>query len=198
MDIPVTVVIPSIPPRVGNLLNEAVQSVLEQTYAPEGGISCALDVARAGAARTRQRALDAVTTEYVAFLDDDDRWYPHHLETLWKLVEQGAVYAWSWFDGNNPFPMHRGRQMNLDQPHHTTMTVLVRTDVAKAAGFYQDGPMHRDWSGEDWQFELRCIEKIRELYGDEVAASECLRGSSEVTWTYRVHVGNTSGLTTRW
>lgn len=198
MQIPVTVVIPTIPPRVnGPLLTQAVDSVRAQTYAPSGGISCALDVLKRGAAATRQRALDAVTTEYVAFLDDDDYWYPHHLETLWGLVERGADYAWSWFDGNNPFPMHRGRQMNINEPHHTTMTVLVRTEVALHAGFFQESPMHQDWSGEDWQFELRCIARLRELHGDDGATKRML-GSAEATWFYRVHSGNTSGLTTRW
>jgi glycosyltransferase involved in cell wall biosynthesis len=116
--IPVTVCIPAIPPRVGNrMLDRAVESVKAQTVQPEGGISCVLDVGREGAAATRTRALYAAQTPWVAYLDDDDSWYPHHLETLWNLAqEKDADYVWSWFDGNNPFPMHRGRQMNLDEP----------------------------------------------------------------------------------
>lgn len=134
----ITVVTPSIPPRAcpGGLLDQAILSVREQTLRPVGGHVVVLDVEKVGAAVTRQRALDAVRTEYVAFLDDDDKFYPHHLATLHIMLEESAGdYAYSWFDGNNPFPMHRGRIMDIRAPHHTTMTVMVRTEIAQAAGF---------------------------------------------------------------
>lgn len=196
----VTVVTPSIPPRAwqGGLLERAVGSVRGQTVQPAGGHVVILDVDKAGAAVTRQRGLDAVRTGWVAFLDDDDYLYPQHIEVLSRLVtEHDAVHAYSWFAGNNPFPMHRGRKMNIHEPHHTTMTVMVRTDVARAAGFYLEKPLHQDWMGEDWQFELRCIAEIRRLFGDDVAPSKIV-GTDEVTWHYSLHGGNTSGLPTRW
>jgi len=184
----VTVALPTIPPRVGGLLNRAVQSVKDQTRQPSGGISCALDVLKEGAAATRQRALDAVRTEWVAFLDDDDYFYPHHLETLMKLAaDHDASYCYSWFDGNNPFPMHRGRQMNPSDPHHTTMTVMVRTELAREAGFRNHEDENDVWPGEDWRFTLRCLE----LGGKFI-------GTGDITWCYAVHSGNTSGLATRW
>jgi glycosyltransferase involved in cell wall biosynthesis len=198
----ITVVIPTIPPRVGDegLLMHAVHSVKRQTLTPAGGISCALDVGREGAAVTRQRALDAVRTEWVAFLDDDDIWYPHHLETLWQLAKRtGASYVWSWFDGNNPFPMHRGRQMNVDNPHHTTMNVMVRTELARAAGFINHPQQNDAWPGEDWNFTLRCIDILRARHHGDVAATNAeFAGSPDITWHYRVHRGNTSGLPSRW
>lgn len=187
----ITVAIPTIPPRAapGGLLYEAVESVRNQILKPTGGISIALDVLHSNAAIPRQRALDAVRTPWVAFLDDDDYFYPNHLKVLSELaIDSGADYVYSWFDGNDPFPQHRGRQFNPEDPHHTTMTVMVRTELAKAAGFLQpEGPMHKDWSGEDWQFTLRCIEQ-----GAKFA------GTGELTWHYRVHHGNTSGLGHRW
>lgn len=197
----ITVVTPSIPPRAcpGGLLDQAIISVRDQTLQPAGGHVVVLDVEKVGAAVTRQRALDAVRTEWVAFLDDDDLFYPQHLQTLHALAElHDADYVYSWFDGNNPFPMHRGRPMNIHEPHHTTMTVLVRTHTAKRAGFLQpDGPLHPEWSGEDWQFELRCIEEIRREWGDEIASRKIV-GTADVTWHYRVHGRNTSGLPSRW
>ncbi len=191
MTFDVTVAIPTIPPRVGNgrLLQHALYSVKQQTEPPSGGVSCVLDVDKAGAAVTRQRALDAVRTEWVAFLDDDDYFHPNHLHVAYRqLRDTGSDYSYSWFDGNNPFPAHRGRQMDPDNPHHTTMTVVVRTELAKAAGFLQpDGPMHEEWAGEDWQFELRCLK----LGGKFI-------GTDEVTWHYRLHGHHTSGLASRW
>lgn len=184
----ITVAIPSIPPRVTGMLMESVKSVMNQTLPPSGGISCVLDVAKQGAAITRQRALDAVRTPWVAFLDDDDFFYPHHLETMLGLLkDHDASYAYSWFDGNNPFPGHRGRQMDPQNPHHTTMTVVVRTELAKEAGFTNHQDANEVWPGEDWHFELRCL-----------ALGAKFIGTGNVTWHYRVHSSNTSGLTTRW
>lgn len=192
--IPVTVCIPAIPPRVGNgMLNRAVASVKAQTVQP-AGISCVLDVGREGAAVTRQRALHAATTPWVAYLDDDDSWYPHHLETLWNLAqEKGAWYVWSWFDGNNPFPGHRGKQFtNLDEPHHTTMGIMVDRNLSLEAGFMPHPEAPPGWAGEDWWHQLQCIRIVREELGDEVALTK-FAGTPEVTWTYHVHGTHTSG-----
>lgn len=170
------------------LFAHAVESVQTQTLPPAGGISVALDVDHAGAAATRQRALDAVRTEWVAFLDDDDYFYPNHLKTLYDLVtEHSADYAYAWFDGNDPFPTHRGKQMDPAQPHHTTMTVMVRTELAKEAGFQNHVDANAGWPGEDWNFTLRCLELGAKFIG-----------TSSITWHYRKHYGNTSGLPSRW
>lgn len=191
-EVNVTVAMATIPPRCGpgGLMETAVGSVRNQTLLPAGGVSVALDANREGAASTRQRALDAVRTEWVAFLDDDDYFYPNHIETLWHLAHDlEADFVYSWFDGNNPFPMHRGRQWNPAEPHHTTMTVMVRTSLAREAGFLMpNGPLHQDWMGEDWLFVVKCSE----LSGGNFA------GTGEVTWHYRLHPQNTSGLPTRW
>lgn len=190
MQADVTVAIPTIPPRVGNggLLRHAVYSVQQQEMSPLGGISCALDIWKQGAAVTRQRALDGVRTKWVSFLDDDDFFYPNHIKTHVALLEEhDADFAYSWFDGNNPFPMHRGREMNPEDPHHTTMTVTVRTELAKAAGFTNHPDANEVWPGEDWQFELRCL-----------ALGAKFIGTGEVTWHYRMHGHHTSGLASRW
>lgn len=185
----ITVAIPSIPPRVcGGLLQSATESVRAQTLLPSGGISVSVDVDKAGAAVTRQRALDGVKTEWVAFLDDDDLFYPNHLETLLGLAsDTGADYLYSWFDGNNPFPQHRGKEFDPDNPHHTTMTVMVRTELAKQVGFATDHPEGWTLPQEDWRFTLGCIE-----------AGAKFAGTGDVTWHYRVHRGNTSGVPERW
>ena len=142
----------------------------------------ALDDKKEGAAVTRQRALDLVDTPYVAFLDSDDYFYWAHLETQYRLlIENNADYAYSWFDGNNPFPMHRGRQMDINNPHHTTMTVMVKTELAKEARFVRNG--NPNFGNEDYMFLLKCIELGAKFIGTE-----------KITWHYRVHAGNTSGL----
>jgi len=182
----VTVVIPTIPPR-RELLGQAVVSTLNQTLPPVA-LSVAVDTQREGVWATRQRALDAVHTPWVAFLDDDDLWYDHHLATLLGLArDHQADFTYSWFDGNNPFPMHRGRQMDPADPHHTTMTVLVRTALAKEVGFRPHADANPEWPGEDWNFIQGCV-----------ASGARFAGTSEVTWLYRLWSGNTSGMPTRW
>jgi glycosyltransferase involved in cell wall biosynthesis len=183
-----TVVIPAHTPRLadGSLLR-AVESALDQEH-PPAAIAVAVDAHGEGAAATRQRALDMVRTEWVAFLDADDRWYPNHLRVLHELAAgHDADYCYSWFDGCQPFPMHRGRQMNPAEPHHTTMTVLVRTELAQQVGFANHPEAPPTWTGEDWLFTLKCLEKQARF-----------AGTPEVTWHYTADGHNTSGLAARW
>ncbi len=127
--------------------------------------------------------------EVEIFIDSDDTWYPHHLETHWRLLqESGADVAYSWFDGNLPFPesTHRGRVWDPAAPHHTTMTITVRTELAKRVGFALDHPEGWILAQEDW----RLIVGLNEIGAKFI-------GTAETTWTYRVHGGNTSGMAGR-
>jgi glycosyltransferase involved in cell wall biosynthesis len=76
----ITVVIPSIPSRA-KMLDRALASVKAQTLRPER-VVVEFDDDRLGAAATRQRGLEKVTTPWVAFLDDDDEFLPGHLYAL--------------------------------------------------------------------------------------------------------------------
>lgn len=194
-DAGIAVVMPSIASRANNgLRDRAVMSVHRQTLHPIE-LHVAVDYNHDGAAATRQHALDAVSPDakLVAFLDDDDTWYPHHLATQYGLICRGwgdgepADVAYSWFDGNDPFPMHRGRRWNPSDEHHLTMTIMVRAELAKKVGFHNHTEASPEWPGEDWAF----IQKLNAL-------NARFAGTGEVTWTYQVHEGNTSGLGSRW
>jgi len=214
----ITVVIPTIPPRTA-LLNRALRSVFAQTM-PATAVSVAVDLNREGAASTRQRALDAVWTRWVAFLDDDDELLPNHLETLFGAAEVNeASYVWSRYrvaypihhvgamganlplhkfarPEGDPYPLGRGtfEQWNDDQPAQTTITTLVRTELAREVGGFTPTPLLDDEidgqrAGEDWDFTLRC------------RAAAGLSGMLHVpvtTWYYHHHESNTSGLPDRW
>jgi glycosyltransferase involved in cell wall biosynthesis len=210
----ITVVIPSIPPRKA-LLERALRSVLAQTM-PAAAVSVAVDLNREGAARTRQRALDAVQTRWVAFLDDDDELLPNHLAELFTATQDGAQYLWSRYrvaypnprdqvrlfrhPEGDPYPLGRGtfEQWNDEQPAQTTITTLVRTELARDVGGFVDST--NDWlgdgdkidgqrAGEDWAFTLRCR---------AAAGLSGMRHVPVTTWTWHHHGRNTSGLPDRW
>lgn len=191
----ITVTIATIPPRVG-LLQRAVASVLSQTH-PAAGLAIAIDYAKQGAPATRQRALDMVNTQWVAFLDDDDEFLPPHLDTLWNAAHAyQADYVYSWFDtvplGCDPFPIgHYVQPWSNAEPRQTTITTMVRTELALEVGFARfeesgelvDG---QRW-GEDWSFTLGCMSAGAKIH--HVVAK---------TWLWHHDSGNTSGRPDRW
>jgi glycosyltransferase involved in cell wall biosynthesis len=191
----ITVAIPSIPPRRA-LLSRAINSVADQTLHPVG-LSIAMDWHKEGAAITRQRALDGVHTPWVAFLDDDDEFKADHLEKLMRHAEDtGADYVYSWFEtvpgGCDPFPhYHYTNPFNPAYPIQTTITVLVRTGLAKEVGFahYEDdgGLIDGQRWGEDYAFTLGCVQH-----------GAIISHLVDKTWYWHHDSHNTSGRADRW
>lgn len=181
----VDVIIPTVPPR-RRMLGEAVQSVLEQTYAANAVI-ISTDTERRGAGPTRQAGLMRATSEWSAFLDDDDLLLPHHLETLMRAAEEKhADVVFPWFTvegGTDPFPMHEGRQWDAADPHIFPITALVRTELAQKSHFPVPEWGHADWAGDDFPFWLA----ISEMGGR-------FHHVPERTWIWRHWGGNSSGV----
>lgn len=192
----ITVAIPAHVARVKNgMLDRAVASVKAQKL-PAADISIAVDENGDGAAVTRQRALDAVTTEWVAFLDSDDWFYPEHLKVLAagaKIFEADYVFSYYMvhFPDGKPWPQndplgHFGKQFDPAAPHQTTITTLVRTELAKSIGF-QDPPEgvliggHR--GAEDWHFTVGCAQ----------AGAKMIHVPRR-TWAWCHHGANSSGI----
>lgn len=180
----VTVVTPTHPAREGNgMLARAVASVRAQTVPVHHIVE--LDTERSGAAATRQRGLDTVTTPWTAFLDSDDELDPDHIERLLKCAQEtGADYVYPWFrveGGRDPFPMFFGKPWDDDAPNSTTITILVRTGLAKRVGFVRDPSVQV--SGEDFLFTLGCL-----------AEGALIVHLPERTWTWHHHGRNSSGV----
>jgi len=191
----ITVVIPSIQPRT-NMLTRALVSVASQTE-PAAGVSIAYDDQRQGAGPTRTRALRGVTTEWTAFLDDDDVLLPNHLALLFSAAkETGADVLWPWFEvigGTDPFPHARGVQLKPDAPHIFPITTLVRTKLAHQAEF-PGTDITGEWIADDWPF-WRQIQ----------SAGAKFHHIPDITWHWYHHgwgvpgtSGNTSGRPDRW
>lgn len=189
----ITVVIAAHPARArSGLLSRALQSVLLQTKLP-AAVALAVDLNREGAAPTRQRALEAVQTDWVTFLDSDDVMMPQHLERLMAhALETGADLVYPGYEtippNCNPFPLtHFTNDFDPANPIETTVVTLVRTGLAKQVGFYtlERGEAN---SGEDFRFLLGCMAK-----------GAIISHLKERTWFWDVgsQGQNTSGLSTK-
>lgn len=181
----ITVLIATHPARQENgLINRTLLSVTHQTLQPSA-IHICNDLDHRGAGANRRRLLKMVDTQWIAWIDSDDEWTdPEHLSKLMRVAEEtDSVFVFSWMYGNDPLG-HFGLPFNPCTPHHTTMNVLVRTDIAREVGFQdnQIGPH----ANEDWGF----------ITG--IAAIACERGLkmthlAERTWTYHAGSHNSSG-----
>jgi hypothetical protein len=192
----ITVVIPSIPPRA-HMLNNALTSVYRQTLAPKE-IIVEMDPDHTGAAATRTRGLMKVTTEFVAFLDDDDELEPNHLELLAaKQTETDADLVYPWFTnvgGHDPLGAF-GRPFDafaITFANYIPITVLARTSMVVAAGGFSNAPpeMVADLNGatcEDWVCWLAMLELGAEFV--HLPAR---------TWKWHHHGRNTQGCGDRW
>lgn len=197
----ITVAIPAHPSRVKNgMLEKALRSIYIQEH-PAHAIAVAIDQDRGGASRTRQRALDMVQTEWVAFLDSDDWFMPQHLARLVAAQrETGADYVYSWYqlvvlgharhisegDHDGVFPWtHFSEPWDPANPRQTTITTMVRTELAQQIGFWamDDAEKFPDGHrvGEDYLFTLEC-NRLGRIYH-----------LPERTWCWNHHGLNTSG-----
>lgn len=188
----VTAVVPAIPPRMQTHLHRALDSVLMQ-QSPVAAVSVAVDHVRAGAAANRNRAFNAVETEWTAFLDDDDTWEPCHVGALLAHAEAtGADMVYPWFtvvDGFDPFPDREGATFDpeeLKRRNFIPITVLIRTVLLRdVGGFWPKGPPENPC--EDW-----------ETWERVVAAGGRISHLPRRTWNWHWHSGNTSGRSDRW
>src|SRR5205085_178094 len=74
-----------------------VQDVVHEVAAREGGgrISYVSHAVNRGLAAARNSGLGVARGKYIAYLDDDDRFYPEHLETLVEFLEHGHPVVYS-------------------------------------------------------------------------------------------------------
>lgn len=194
----VTVCIPSIAPR-GRMLTRAIASVAAQTR-PANGIAIAIDHDRRGAAVVRNEAWQMASTEFVAFLDDDDELLPHHLEHLLAVqADTGADVVYPWHriigpDGRTKADLlgAQGQPFvasELDNRNFIPVTILVRRSLlADVGGFPR--PNSPEWPHgdcEDWG----CWRRLRD-------AGAVFVHTPEITWLWHHHGKNTSGRGDRW
>lgn len=188
----VTVLVTSFPPRTRSpFLKRALESILNQTRLPDR-ITLEIDLSDEGARATRSRGLESVTTDYVAFLDDDDELLENHLASCIRHAidtKSDVVYPGCKVIGPQgqvlPHREEYGRYGKAFDPEllrkksYIPVTSLVKTDVAKSVGgfTYPKGSKY-----EDWGFYLKLLD-----------AGAKFSHLQEVTWLWHHHGKNTSG-----
>lgn len=168
-------------------------------------ISVAVDHAHEGSARTKNRALKCVDTEWTAVLDSDDLWYPEHVDLLLRHAQEtGADMVYPWFEvegGQDPFPWAEGQPFTALAPRLPTenwipTTVLVRTSFARGAGGFQQSEGFRpedplSSACDDWAL-------WRKLRAMDAKIEHLNRRTWKWVWHRTEDDRNTSGRGDRW
>jgi glycosyltransferase involved in cell wall biosynthesis len=133
-----------------------------------------------GLAATRNTGLEATDCPWVALLDSDDEWLPHHLASLWVLRDGHVLAANSSLRyGTNP-PAYRfhgpvtrrpmillsGRRLIYPGNLIPVSASMVRRDVALEAGGFQA----RRGVVEDLDLWLRMLERGTAICSPRVGA----------------------------
>lgn len=194
----IAVIIPTIPERA-HLLTRALASVTAQTLQPD---EVCIAIARPDepAWATRHRALQMATVEWIAPLDDDDEFLPHHLERCAAhQAATGADMVFPWFvedHCSDPFPGEFGTPWDPAHPRQTTTVIYARRSAVVAVGGYRfdDGDRHDhggNRAGEDYDLVKRL-----NVGGYRI---EHLPERTWVWWHWsdEFGTGNTSGLPER-
>jgi glycosyltransferase involved in cell wall biosynthesis len=157
----ITVLIPTIPGR-RDQLDRAVLSAQRQTY-PPARILLQLDQDREGAAATRNKALQQVDTEWVAFLDDDDELYPEHLKLCGRAAKLNhADVIYPGYDADQDPVGCFGLPFDGELLQHRNfipVTTLCRTEAVLEAGGFQAHPDENGDPCEDWGLWLAMAER---------------------------------------
>jgi glycosyltransferase involved in cell wall biosynthesis len=168
-----------------NLLSETLQSVLLQTEQdfeivvvddgsdddPETVVKALCDPRigfirqdNGGGGKARNTGIDAAKGQFIAFLDSDDRFLPHHLATMRRLLEGKArtgAYARFIVDRGAgrtflkpPRAIAEGEDMATyllcDRGFLATSTIVVPAELARKIRFHENLP-----AAEDTDFAIR-------------------------------------------
>lgn len=181
------------------MLQRAINSVRAQTLPPKIHL-IKRDTYKQGGAEVLQQLLDEVTTKYVAVLDDDDEFYPNHLELCRaKIEETGADLVYPGFKyhslGNmGHLEKHFGEPWSNDNVHQTTITTLAKTDTIREVGGYtkdyDSESFELDGTGNRIGYDFRLIQRL-------VAANKYIVHLPERTWCYHDDRASTLGMASR-
>ena len=188
------VIVPTIPPHCqSGQYRRTMASIAAQDYDGPITVHVELDTNRTGAAATRNRALERVTADWVAFLDADDEWYPHHLRRCVDFAEAlraDVVYpGYEVVGGDDPVNLfgHPFHSEWLRQTNFIPVTVVARAELVREAGGFQEHPDENGDPCEDWGLWLAMLDR-----------GATFAHVPDKTWRWHISESSTKGRGDRW
>ncbi|UCE79309.1 MAG: glycosyltransferase [Nitrospiraceae bacterium] len=200
------------------LLERALQSIGAQTYRPievvlvnDGG--CGLDTAllrnilddvsleyvqmqsNLGRAHAGNMGIEHSHGEYIGFLDDDDEFYPEHVETLVAYIEQNnCEIAYTSVEcvekeydsktntySSELLKFHYAKDFSYNDllagNYIPLISLLFRSDILKTVLFDESFDLY-----EDWDMLLRAAENYRFYFINKVTAKYIQWGDSQIAF----------------
>lgn len=212
----VSVIIPTY--NRSNLLREAIESVLRQTYrdveiivVDDGSTDDTPVVVRSlsgpirylfqenrGRSAARNHGLEESRGRYILFLDSDDLLLPHALELLVTQLETksaiGAVYSnciYCDLEGRDLQPVEIEKPV---APSRGPLTILEQLALTNVIGAIHGTMVRREWLA---RLDSPCFDESLEVLEDadvwyRLAALGCpFHYLNALTGKYRMHAGNT-------
>jgi glycosyltransferase involved in cell wall biosynthesis len=144
----IAAIVVSLPER-HELLVEALGSIRSQTRAPDDTL-IGIDPRRYGEVNNFNRLIAATDCEWLAFLDDDDLWFPEHLAIAEKYMDDYDVIVGRYELVNRPWNTIEPWHENFDDLRWTNWIGSPSMVVARKSVFGEfQNPMGRfcwiDW-----------------------------------------------------
>lgn len=172
-----------------------------------------------GAAAARNTGVLATTSDWVAFLDSDDEWLPHHLAHMWELRAEHALVGTSvlsCFDDPRRDRFHgavRRQPVVLNSPASLIVynmfaasASMIKRDIAVSLGGF-----HPHWGVEDFDLWVRVLEHYSAICSPRVTVlyhahdqqlsldyTRMHRGHREVVEGHLQRTGGSSTALERW
>lgn len=141
-------------------------AVLEAAFKslPENRVLTIINKENGGVSSARNMGIKAAQTEWVAFLDSDDIWFPEKLEKQFEVIAEnpdisflgcnrnGEVYPFFGKKHKPLFSLNAKEIIIKWYPH--TSTALIKTGVLIKAGLYDETRSH----AEDGDLWLRLVQ----------------------------------------